>query len=66
MPDRDVGSIWPALDAVSTLFMRGYVSARARAFGHPSPMVRVLVQHDHACSDAVLLERELAIFRSQR
>jgi len=66
MRDRDVGSIRPAVDAVSTLFMRGYLAARARAFGHPSPMVRVLAQRDHAYSDAVLLERELAIFRSQR
>ncbi len=66
MPDRDSGSIWTAVDAVSTLFMRGYITARARAFGHPSPMVRVLAQRDHAYSDAVLLERELAIFRSQR
>ncbi|MEM9082673.1 MAG: DDE-type integrase/transposase/recombinase [Planctomycetota bacterium] len=66
MLDRDVGSFWPAVDAVSTLFMRGYLTARARAFSHPSPMVRILAQRDHAYSDAVLLQRELAIFRSQR
>ncbi|MFK7885167.1 MAG: transposase, partial [Phycisphaerales bacterium] len=29
-------------------------------------MVRILAQRDHAYSDVVLLERELAIFRSQR
>ncbi|MEM9082058.1 MAG: helix-turn-helix domain-containing protein [Planctomycetota bacterium] len=61
-----MSSIWPAVYAVSTLFVRGYVTARARALGHPSPMVRVLAQRDHAYSDAVLLERELAMFRSQR
>ena len=40
--------------------------ARARALGNPSPMVSVLSQRNHAHSDAVLLERELAIFRSHR
>lgn len=46
--------------------MQAYTAARIRAFSHPSPTVRLLAQKDHAYSDAVLLERELAIFRSHR
>lgn len=59
-------SIWNLVESVSILFMRGYLAARARAFEHPMPMVRILDQRDHAHSDAVLLERELAIYRSLR
>lgn len=59
-------SIWDLVESVSTLYMRGYLAARARAFEHPMHMVRLLAQRDHAHSDAVLLERELAIYRSQR
>jgi len=59
-------SVWDLVESVSILFMRGYLAARARAFEHPMPMVRLLAQRDHAHSDAVLLERELAIYRSQR
>lgn len=59
-------SVWDLVESVSVLFMRGYLAARARAFEHPMPMVRLLAQRDHAHSDAVLLERELAIYRSQR
>lgn len=54
-----------SMGIVLTLFKRGYVTARARAFGHPSPMVRVLARRDYTYSDAARLERELAIFRSQ-
>ena len=46
--------------------MRGYLAARARAYEHPIPMVRLLALRDHAHSDAVLLEREFAIYPSQR
>ncbi len=59
-------SVWDLVESVSIFFMRGYLAARARAFEHPMPMVRLLAQRDHAHSDAVLLERELAIYRSQR
>ena len=59
-------SIWDLVESVSILFIRGYLAARARAFEHPMPMVRLLAQRDHAHSDAVMLERELAIYRSQR
>ncbi|MEL6394905.1 MAG: DDE-type integrase/transposase/recombinase [Planctomycetota bacterium] len=59
-------SVLGLVDAVSILFMHAYVAARARALGHPSSIVRILAQRDHAHSDAVLLERELAIFRSHR
>lgn len=63
MAEHGERSIWGLVDAVSILFMQAYMAARVRALGHPSPMVRVLAQRDHAHSDAVLLERELAIFR---
>ena len=66
MPEHNERSIWDLVDSVSILFMQAYVAARARAFGYPSAMVRVLAQRDHAYSDAVVLEREIAIFRSQR
>ena len=66
MTEQSERPLWNLVDAVSILFMHAYMAARARAFGHPSPMVRVLAQRDHAYTDSVLLERELAIFRSQR
>ncbi|MEM6749182.1 MAG: hypothetical protein AAF612_01810 [Planctomycetota bacterium] len=59
-------SIWGLVEVVSILFGQAYLVARARAFGHPSPVVRLRAQRDHAHFDAVLLERELAIFRSHR
>tara|TARA_R110002072_G_C7977582_1_gene535743 strand:- start:23499 stop:24734 length:1236 start_codon:yes stop_codon:yes gene_type:complete len=59
-------TVWDLVESVTILFMRGYLAARARAFEHPMPMVRLLAQRDHAHSDTVLLERELAIYRSQR
>jgi len=66
MSEQNERSIWELVDAVAVLFTHASVAARARAFGHPLGMVRVLAQRDHAYSDSVLLERELAIFRSQR
>ena len=66
MSEQNERSIWDVVDLVSVLFMHAYVAARSRAFGHPSGMVRVLAQRDHADSDSIRLERELAIFRSQR
>jgi len=59
-------SVWDLVESVSVLFMRGYLTARARAYEHPMPMVRLLVQRDHAHTESVLLERELAIYRFQR
>ena len=59
-------SMWVLVDAVSVLFMRTYMAARARALSHPSPVTRLLARRDHAYAEAVLLERELAIYRSQR
>ena len=59
-------SVWDLVESVTILFMRGYLAARSRAFEHPMPMVRLLAQRDHAHTESVLLERELAIYRSQR
>lgn len=53
--NRRERSIWDLVESVSILFMRGYLGARARAFEHPMPLVRLLAQRDHAHSDAVLL-----------
>ena len=66
MADCGERSIWGPVDVVSILFMRACTAVRARAFGHPSPMARLPAQRDHAHSNAVLLERELAILRSHR
>ena len=62
MSEQRERSIWDLVDSVSILFMHAYVAAWARAFGHPSAMVRVLAQRDHTYLDSVLLERELAVF----
>lgn len=59
-------SVRDLVESIAIIFMRGYLAARARAFEHPMPVVRLLAQRDHAHSDAVLLEHELAIYRSQR
>ena len=64
MPERREGSIWGLMDAVSIRFTRVHTAPQVRAFGRPSPMARVLAQRDHARSDSVLIERELAILRS--
>ena len=54
MSEQNERSTWDLVDSVSVLFMHAYVAAQARAFGHPSGMVRVLAQRDHAYSDSVL------------
>lgn len=58
--------MWGLVEGISTMFMHAYMRARTRAVVHPSPMVRMLAQRDHAFSDSVLLEREMAIFRLHR
>ncbi|MEM9752934.1 MAG: DDE-type integrase/transposase/recombinase [Planctomycetota bacterium] len=59
-------SMWALIDAISSLMMRSYMVARVRAFAQGSPVLRLLAERDHAHSEAVLLERELAIFQTQR
>lgn len=66
MPESGKRTTWDLVNAVSIVFTPAYLAARVRAFSHASPVVRLLAQRDHAHSDAVLLERELAIFRSHR
>jgi len=41
-------SVGTVMDAIATLFMQAYVAARARALSHPSPVVRLLAQRNHA------------------
>ena len=66
MTKPDPHSVWLLVDAVAVLFARSYMLARTRAISHVSPMARMLGLRDHAHSEAALLERELAVFRSHR
>ena len=58
-------SAWEVAEGVATTFMCVAVAARARMLEHASPLVRLLVQRDALHHDASLLERGLAVFRSQ-
>lgn len=62
-PER---SVWAAADGVAILFMCAATTARSRMLEHASPLIRLLAQRDAIHHDASLLERELAILRSQR
>lgn len=66
MTELNPHSVWHFVDSVAVLFARSYMLARTRAVSHVSPMVRMLAMRDHAHSEAALLERELAVFRSHR
>ena len=59
-------SVWEVAEGIATTFMCAAVTARARMLEHASPLVRLLGQRDALHQDASLLERELAVFRSQR
>jgi len=59
-------SVWAVADGIATVLMRAAMTARARMLAHASPLVRLMGQRDAIHHDASLLERELAIFRSQR
>ena len=63
--NRGERSVWDLVESDSILFMLGYLAARARAFEHPIPLVRLLAERDHAHSDAVLMEHELSIYSLQ-
>ena len=58
--------MWALADRLASLLMCAATTARVRMLAHSSPLVRVMGQRDHAFSDSALLERELAVFRSQR
>ena len=59
-------SMWALADRLASLLMCAATTTRARMLAHSSPLVRVMGQRDHTFSDAALLDRELAVFRSQR
>ncbi len=59
-------SVWHLVDSVATAISQSYGIARARALTNPMAAVRMKAQRDHLYTEAALLERELAIFRSQR
>lgn len=58
--------MWALADRVATLFACAATTARARMLAHASPLVRVMGQRDVLNTERSLLERELAVFRSQR
>ncbi len=58
--------MWALADAVATLLACSAVAARARLLTHASPLIRLMAQRDSLHHETTLLERELAIFRSQR
>ncbi|MEQ8771143.1 MAG: DDE-type integrase/transposase/recombinase [Phycisphaerales bacterium] len=62
-PDR---SMWAVADTVATLLACSAVAARARLLTHASPLVRLMAQRDTLNHETALLERELAVLRSQR
>ncbi len=59
-------SIWRAAERITTLFMCAAVDARARMLDHSSAFVRLMNERDRLYAENALLERELAIYRSQR
>ena len=59
-------TMWALADHVATLFTCAATTARARMLAHASPLVRVMGERDALHKEGCLLERELAIFRSQR
>lgn len=54
------------IDSIALAMAQGYGLARTRALSHVAPMTRMLGQRDHLYTETALLEREVAIFRSQR
>lgn len=59
-------STWRAAERITTLFMCAAVEARTRMLEHASEVVRLISQRDQLHAETTLLEREVAIFRSQR
>jgi len=62
----DSRSLWHLIESIAIAMAQGYGLARTRALSHAAPMTRMLGQRDHLYSETALLEREVAIFRSQR
>ena len=58
--------MWAVADTMATLLACSAVAARARLLTHASPLVRLMAQRDTLNHETALLERELAVFRSQR
>ncbi|MGB2824475.1 MAG: helix-turn-helix domain-containing protein [Phycisphaerae bacterium] len=54
------------VDSMAILLSQAYQLARARLASAASPIVRLLVQRDHAVSETDLLRREAGILRAQR
>jgi transposase len=59
-------SAWEVAEGVATTFMCAAMTARARILEHASSLIRLLGQRDALYHNTSLLERELAVFPSQR
>jgi hypothetical protein len=62
----DSRSLWHLIESIAIAMAQGYGLARTRALSHVAPMTRMLGQRDHLYTETAMLEREVAIFRSQR
>jgi len=54
------------VDAMAILFSQAYQLARTRLASAASPVLRMMMQRDHALAEVELLQREIAILRGQR
>src|SRR4051812_20251142 len=54
------------IDSVAMVVNQAYRMARLRLTSTASPIIRMMVQRDHAICELELLRRELEIFRGQR
>ena len=54
------------VDSMAVLLNQTYQLARARLASAASPIVRLLVQRDHAFTEVELLRRDMEVFRAQR
>ena len=66
MPILTLRATLRLVDSLATTFAQAYQLARVRLASAASPVLRMMVQRDEAVRDTALLQRELAILRSQR
>ena len=66
MPLFSSSTVLQLVDSIATVVSQAYRMARVRLTSTASPIIRMMVQRDHAIGELELLRRELDIFRSQR
>jgi len=54
------------IDAIAVLLAQAGQLARVRLASAASPILRLMMERDHATHEAELLQRELAVLRNQR